>query len=61
MLRATMTAPGTIRFDDAPEPVAGPDEVIARVRRIGVCGSDIHVFHGKHPYTAYPVVQGHEF
>jgi L-iditol 2-dehydrogenase len=28
--------------------------------RIGVCGSDIHVYHGKHPYTKYPVVQGHE-
>jgi len=26
-----------------------------------VCGSDIHVYHGKHPYTSYPVVQGHEF
>jgi L-iditol 2-dehydrogenase len=25
-----------------------------------VCGSDIHVYHGKHPYTSYPVVQGHE-
>lgn len=56
-----MTAPGTIRFDDVPPPVAGPEEVLARVRRIGVCGSDIHVFHGKHPYTSYPVVQGHEF
>jgi L-iditol 2-dehydrogenase len=56
-----MTAPGTIRFDDVPPPAAGPGELIARVRRIGVCGSDIHVFHGKHPYTSYPVVQGHEF
>jgi L-iditol 2-dehydrogenase len=26
-----------------------------------VCGSDVHVYHGKHPYTPYPVVQGHEF
>ena len=30
------------------------------MKRIGVCGSDIHVFHGLHPYTSYPVVQGHE-
>ena len=29
--------------------------------RIGICGSDIHVYHGKHPYTSYPVIQGHEF
>jgi L-iditol 2-dehydrogenase len=37
-----------------------PDEVLIQVKRIGVCGSDIHVFHGLHPYTSYPVVQGHE-
>ena len=35
--------------------------MLLRIQRIGVCGSDIHVFHGKHPYTSYPVVQGHEF
>jgi L-iditol 2-dehydrogenase len=34
---------------------------LLRVQRIGVCGSDIHVYHGKHPLTGYPVVQGHEF
>ena len=32
----------------------------AGMKRIGICGSDIHVNHGKHPYTNYPVVQGHE-
>jgi len=36
------------------------DEVLIRVKRIGVCGSDIHVYHGLHPYTKYPVIQGHE-
>ncbi|MCC7176384.1 MAG: alcohol dehydrogenase catalytic domain-containing protein [Bryobacterales bacterium] len=61
MLRATMTSPGVIRFDDVPVPVPAPDQVLLRVRRIGVCGSDIHVWHGRHPYTSYPVVQGHEF
>jgi L-iditol 2-dehydrogenase len=30
------------------------------MKRIGVCGSDIHVWHGKHALTPYPVVQGHE-
>lgn len=61
MLRATMTRPGQIRFDDVPVPTPGDTEVLVRIRRIGICGSDIHVYHGKHPYTAYPVVQGHEF
>ena len=28
--------------------------------RLGICGSDIHVYHGTHPFTSYPVTQGHE-
>jgi L-iditol 2-dehydrogenase len=61
MKRATMTAPGQIEITEegVPSPLAG--QVLLRIQRIGVCGSDIHVFHGKHPYTSYPVVQGHEF
>ena len=60
MRQAIMTRPGVIEHREVPDPVAGPGEVLVRIRRIGVCGSDIHVWHGKHPYTSYPVVQGHE-
>ncbi len=60
MLRATMTSPGKIEFDRAPVPQPGPGQALLRIRYIGVCGSDVHVYHGKHPYTSYPVVQGHE-
>ena len=31
--------------------------MLLNIRRIGVCGSDVHVYHGKHPYTKYPVVR----
>jgi L-iditol 2-dehydrogenase len=61
MLRATMTSPGKIEFTEVPKPAIGDHDVLLRIRRIGICGSDIHVYHGKHPYTSYPVVQGHEF
>ena len=61
MKQATMTAPGKIDVHEAPAPRPGPGQVLLRIQRIGVCGSDIHVFHGKHPLTSYPVVQGHEF
>jgi 2-desacetyl-2-hydroxyethyl bacteriochlorophyllide A dehydrogenase len=61
MKQATMTAPGQIDVHDAAAPTPGPGEVLLRIQRIGVCGSDIHVYHGKHPLTSYPVVQGHEF
>jgi len=60
MKQAVMTSPGKIEFREVPIPVPGPTEVLVRMKRIGVCGSDIHVYHGKHPLTPYPVVQGHE-
>lgn len=56
-----MTAPGVIEFNEVAEPEVGLDEVLLRIKQIGVCGSDIHVNHGLHPFTSYPVVQGHEF
>ncbi|MCU0486430.1 MAG: alcohol dehydrogenase catalytic domain-containing protein [Anaerolineales bacterium] len=60
MLQAMMTQPGKIEFRQISLPQIQADEVLIQVKRIGVCGSDIHVFHGLHPYTSYPVVQGHE-
>jgi L-iditol 2-dehydrogenase len=60
MQQAVMTQPGKIEFNQIEKPAMKPDEVLIQVKRIGVCGSDIHVFHGLHPYTRYPVVQGHE-
>lgn len=60
MLQQVMTAPGEIRFREIPVPEVGENQVKVRIRFIGVCGSDIHVYHGKHPFTKYPVTQGHE-
>lgn len=60
MLQAVMTEPGRIMFHQIDQPVPAPEEVLIRIKKIGVCGSDIHVYHGLHPYTSYPVVQGHE-
>ena len=60
MLQAVMNRPGEITFQDVPVPTVGPRQIKVAMKRIGVCGSDIHVFHGRHPYTSYPVVQGHE-
>jgi L-iditol 2-dehydrogenase len=60
MKQAIMTAPGAIEFRDVAVPEVADGDVLIRVKNIGVCGSDVHVFHGLHPYTSYPVVQGHE-
>jgi 2-desacetyl-2-hydroxyethyl bacteriochlorophyllide A dehydrogenase len=61
MKQAIMLQPGEIEIRQTQRPEPGPGEVLLKIQRIGVCGSDVHVFHGKHPYTSYPVIQGHEF
>lgn len=60
MLQQIMTKPGTIEFREIEIPKAGEGQVLIRIERIGICGSDIHVYHGEHPFTSYPVTQGHE-
>jgi 2-desacetyl-2-hydroxyethyl bacteriochlorophyllide A dehydrogenase len=52
--------PGTLRLEERPRPEPGAGEVVLRVRRMGVCGTDLHIFQGKHPYLQYPRVMGHE-
>lgn len=60
MKQAVVTAPGEIKFHSIEIPSPGPNQVLIKIKRIGICGSDIHVYHGKHPYTKYPITQGHE-
>ncbi len=60
MKQQVMTAPGEIVFRDIPIPDPQAGQVLLKMQKIGVCGSDIHVWHGKHPFTSYPVTQGHE-
>ncbi|MFZ2995839.1 zinc-binding alcohol dehydrogenase family protein [Sphingobium sp.] len=41
-------------------PVRQADEVLIRVRRVGLCGTDYHIFSGDQPFLSYPRVMGHE-
>lgn len=41
-------------------PVAGPDEVLLRVRKVGLCGSDLNSFRGRNPLVSFPRILGHE-
>ncbi len=52
--------PGQLSLVDRPEPKPGAGEVLVRIRRMGICGTDFHIFEGKHPYLEYPRVMGHE-
>jgi L-iditol 2-dehydrogenase len=61
MKQAVLIEPQKVVFRDVPKPEPGPGQVLVQVKRIGVCGSDIHAYYGKHPYISCPIVQGHEF
>jgi 2-desacetyl-2-hydroxyethyl bacteriochlorophyllide A dehydrogenase len=53
--------PGLLRLADAPAPDA-PEAGMAlvRVRRVGICGTDLHAFRGEQPFFQYPRILGHE-
>ncbi|GHV25622.1 putative zinc-type alcohol dehydrogenase-like protein YjmD [Spirochaetia bacterium] len=54
--------PGVLKIADRDVPkVTNPDDVLIKVKRVGICGSDIHIYHGKNPFATYPRVWGHEF
>jgi len=57
-----MTSPGKIVFKNPEKPsLQGSNDILLKINKIGICGSDIHVFHGTHPFTSYPIIQGHEY
>lgn len=60
MLRANLTAPYTIDLQEVPVPVIKDSEVLLKVLFVGICGSDIQMYHGLHKYMTFPVVFGHE-
>ena len=60
MLQQVMTNPKEITFREIPVPEISAYQVLFNFMKILVCCSEIHVYHGKHPFTSYPVTQGHE-
>lgn len=64
MRQAILVEPKHIEFKEVAEPKAADltaHQVLVHIKRIGICGSEIHSYHGLHPATFYPVVQGHEY
>jgi len=61
MLQMKLTEPKTITRGDVPVPKAAPGEVVIKIVRSGICGSDIHAYYDKHPFVSLPIVTGHEF
>jgi L-iditol 2-dehydrogenase len=50
---------GNVALIDAPEPQAGPGQVVIQVKAAGICGTDLHIYHDEFPIDP-PVIMGHE-
>ena len=60
MLTVICETPGTLRAEQRERPMRGEGEVLVRIKRVGVCGTDLHIFTGNQPFLQYPRVMGHE-
>lgn len=60
MLTVICDNPGKLTAIDLPRPARAEGEVLVRIARIGICGTDLHIFGGNQPYLSYPRVMGHE-
>lgn len=59
-MRRVVIYPGRIAVEAADVPVPGPNEALVRTLAAGVCGSDLHAAHGRHPFVSLPYRPGHE-
>jgi 2-desacetyl-2-hydroxyethyl bacteriochlorophyllide A dehydrogenase len=60
MRTLTCISPLNLTFTDSAEPVSAVGKAIIRVRRVGICGTDLHGFEGTQPFFNYPRILGHE-
>jgi 2-desacetyl-2-hydroxyethyl bacteriochlorophyllide A dehydrogenase len=54
------TQPGNFEYQTAAEPVLTTGHTILKIKRIGICGTDLHAYEGTQPYFEYPRILGHE-
>lgn len=62
MRAARVRSPKSLEICEVPMPVIeNEDDVLIKVMSAGLCGSDIHIYHGTNPVATYPRIIGHEF
>ena len=54
------TTPGQFAYQQGVKPVSAPGRAIINIKRIGICGTDLHAFEGVQPFFTYPRILGHE-
>ena len=60
MKQAVLVKPESFEIREVPIPEITDNQALIRVRAVGICGSDIHAYYGKHPFISCPIVMGHE-
>ena len=60
MRTLTCVKPGEFAYSDVLVPELIPGLALVKVKRIGICGTDLHAFEGTQPFFNYPRVLGHE-
>lgn len=60
MTSVVLSAPETLLVRDDPVPVPGDGEQLVAVRAAGICGTDLHAYHGDNPFLEFPRILGHE-
>ncbi len=61
MKAAVLVKPGLFEIEERPIPKPGRGEALIRITRTGICGTDIHIFHGHYAAESLPMIPGHEF
>lgn len=60
MKKLTCISPGNFEYGESERPSLTRDHAILKIKRIGICGTDLHAFEGTQPYFNYPRILGHE-
>jgi len=60
MIAAVLHAPNDLRIEEVPTPACGNDQLLIRVKAVGLCGSDIRTIFNGHKRITYPQILGHE-
>lgn len=60
MITIVCEEPHVLRMRESEVPVVREGEALVKVKRIGICGTDLHAYKGNQPYFTYPRTLGHE-
>jgi 2-desacetyl-2-hydroxyethyl bacteriochlorophyllide A dehydrogenase len=60
MKAVVLSEPGKAHLAEFPKPSLRPGEALLKVRRVGLCGSDLNSFRGRNPLVSFPRIPGHE-